>query len=146
MLTARMRHNDGRRLDHATLEQLRICEVQQSQQGTHSDAIAKTLGMARSTVFGWMAGYRGGGPCGAAPANCLVSQSRSACSCGDTASAWLTTPAPLVVASKRDSELVACTRNVPSSSRDCDLQPAVFSLLETALAQSGASTTARGCS
>jgi transposase len=56
-----MRDNDGRRLDHTTLEQLRIGAVHQIQQGAHPEAIAEALGMARSTVFGWMAAYREGG-------------------------------------------------------------------------------------
>jgi len=56
-----MRDNDGRKLDHTTLEQLRIRAVHQIQQGAHPEAIAEALGMARSTVFGWMAAYREGG-------------------------------------------------------------------------------------
>jgi transposase len=61
MLTAPMRDNDGRKLDHTTLEQLRLRAVGQIQQGAHPEAIAEALGMARSTVFGWMAAYRDGG-------------------------------------------------------------------------------------
>jgi transposase-like protein len=56
-----MRDNDGRKLDHKTLEQLRIRAVQQIQAGAHPEAIAEALGLARSTVFGWMATYRQGG-------------------------------------------------------------------------------------
>jgi transposase len=56
-----MRDNDGRKLDHTTLEQLRIRAVQQIQAGAHPEAIAEALGLARSTVFGWMAKYRQGG-------------------------------------------------------------------------------------
>ena len=56
-----MRDNDGRKLDHITLEQLRIRAVQQIQQGAHPEAIAEALGMARSTVFAWMAAHREGG-------------------------------------------------------------------------------------
>jgi transposase len=56
-----MRDNDGRKLDHTTLEQLRIRAVHQIQLGAHPEAIAEALGMARSTVFGWMAAYREGG-------------------------------------------------------------------------------------
>jgi transposase len=56
-----MRDNDGRKLDHKTLEQLRIRAVQQIQAGAHPEAIAEALGLARSTVFGWMATYREGG-------------------------------------------------------------------------------------
>ena len=56
-----MRDNDGRKLDHTTLEQLRIRAVQQIQAGAHPEAIAEALGLARSTVFAWMAKYRQGG-------------------------------------------------------------------------------------
>jgi transposase len=56
-----MRDNDGRKLDHQTLEQLRIRAVEQIQAGAHPEDIAAALGMARSTVFGWLAKYRQGG-------------------------------------------------------------------------------------
>src|SRR4030095_8840657 len=56
-----MRDNDGRKLDHTTLEQLRIRAVHQIQQGDHPEAIAETLGMPGATVFGCMAAYRDGG-------------------------------------------------------------------------------------
>ncbi len=56
-----MRDNDGRKLDHKTLEQLRIRAVQQIQAGAHPQAIAEALGLARSTVFAWVATYRDGG-------------------------------------------------------------------------------------
>jgi transposase len=56
-----MRDNDGRKLDHTTLEQLRIRAVQQIQAGAHPQAIAEALGLARSTVFAWVAKYRDGG-------------------------------------------------------------------------------------
>jgi transposase len=56
-----MRDNDGRKLDHQTLEHLRIRAVEQIQAGAHPEDIAAALGMARSTVFGWVAKYREGG-------------------------------------------------------------------------------------
>jgi transposase len=56
-----MRDNDGRKLDHKTLEQLRIRAVQQILAGAHPEAIAEALGLARSTVFAWVANYRDGG-------------------------------------------------------------------------------------
>jgi transposase len=61
MIGSGRRANDGRKLDHKTLEQLRIRAVQQIQAGAHPEAIAEALGLARSTVFGWMARYREGG-------------------------------------------------------------------------------------
>ncbi len=56
-----MRENDGRKLDHKTLEQVRIRAVEQIQEGAHPEDVAEALGMARSTVFGWLAKYRDGG-------------------------------------------------------------------------------------
>jgi transposase len=56
-----MRDNDGRKLDHHTLEQLRIRAVEQIQAGAHPEDIAAALGLARSTVFGWLAKFREGG-------------------------------------------------------------------------------------
>jgi transposase len=57
-----VRENDGRKLDHQTLEALRLRAVDQVQQGTHPEDVAAALGMARGTVYGWLAKYRDGGP------------------------------------------------------------------------------------
>lgn len=56
-----MRENDGRKLDHRTLEELRMRVVQQIESGARPELLAGALGLARSTVFGWMAQYREGG-------------------------------------------------------------------------------------
>jgi transposase len=56
-----MRDNDGRKLDHKTLEQVRIRVVRQIEDGANPEYLAGALGFARSTVFGWMARYREGG-------------------------------------------------------------------------------------
>jgi transposase len=56
-----VRDNDGRKLDHATLEVLRIRAVKQIEAGEHPEAVAAALGMSRSAVFGWVARYREGG-------------------------------------------------------------------------------------
>jgi len=56
-----MRENDGRKLSHATLEELRVRAVQQIEEGAHPEDIAEALGFARSTVFKWMARSREGG-------------------------------------------------------------------------------------
>ena len=56
-----MRDDDGRKLDHQTLEQLRIRAVGQIQQGAHPDEVAAGLGMTRAAVYGWLAKYREGG-------------------------------------------------------------------------------------
>lgn len=56
-----MRDNDGRKLDHATLEVLRIRAVEQVEAGAHPEIVAQTLGLHRKTVYGWLAKYREGG-------------------------------------------------------------------------------------
>jgi transposase len=56
-----MREHDGRKLDHKTLEQLRIRAVGQIQQGAHPDEVAAGLGMTRAAVYAWLAKYREGG-------------------------------------------------------------------------------------
>jgi transposase len=56
-----MREDDGRKLDHKTLEQLRIRAVRQIGQGAHPDEVAAGLGMTRAAVYGWQAKYREGG-------------------------------------------------------------------------------------
>jgi transposase len=56
-----VRDNDGRKLDHATLEAMRIRAVRQIEAGEHPEAVAAALGLSRSTVFGWVAKYREGG-------------------------------------------------------------------------------------
>jgi transposase len=56
-----MRNNDGRKLDHVTLEAMRIRAVEQILRGAHPETIAEAFGLSRSTVYGWMAAYRKGG-------------------------------------------------------------------------------------
>ena len=56
-----MRDDDGRKLDHKTLEQLRMRAVRQIEQGAHPEEIAQALGMTRAAVYGWLAKYREGG-------------------------------------------------------------------------------------
>jgi len=56
-----MREDDGRKLDHKTLEQLRIRAVRQVEQGAHPEDVAAGLGMTRAAVYGWLAKYREGG-------------------------------------------------------------------------------------
>jgi transposase len=57
----RVRDNDGRKLDHATLEALRIRACQRIESGVRAEDVAADLGLNRSTVFGWYAAYRRGG-------------------------------------------------------------------------------------
>ena len=56
-----MREDDGRKLDHKTLEQLRLRAVGQVEQGAHPEDVAAALGMTRAAVYGWLAKYREGG-------------------------------------------------------------------------------------
>lgn len=56
-----VRDNDGRKLDHKTLETLRIRAVRQIEDGAHPEDVAEVLGLDRSTVFKWLARYREGG-------------------------------------------------------------------------------------
>jgi len=57
----RVRDNDGRTLDHKTLEAMRLRAVGQVQAGVHPEEVAAVLGMDRSTVYGWVAKFRAGG-------------------------------------------------------------------------------------
>lgn len=56
-----MRANDGRRLDHKTLEEIRIRAVQQVQAGQSPEVVIKTLGFSRACIYEWLAAYRAGG-------------------------------------------------------------------------------------
>src|SRR5213592_4813683 len=56
-----MRDNDGRKLDHKTLEALRIRAVDQVGEGAHPEDVAAALGLHRKTVYAWLARYREGG-------------------------------------------------------------------------------------
>ena len=56
-----MRDDDGRKLDHKTLEALRIRAVGQVEEGAHPEDVAAALGLHRKTVYDWLAKYREGG-------------------------------------------------------------------------------------
>lgn len=56
-----MRDNDGRKLDHKTLEALRIRAVERVGEGAHPEDVAAALGLHRKTVYAWLAKYREGG-------------------------------------------------------------------------------------
>jgi hypothetical protein len=49
-----VRDNDGRKLDHKTLEALRIRAVDQVGEGAHPEHVAAALGLHRKTVCGWL--------------------------------------------------------------------------------------------
>lgn len=56
-----MRENDGRKLDHQTLEVLRLRAIDQVAEGVHPQEVARALGMHENTVYGWLAKLREGG-------------------------------------------------------------------------------------
>lgn len=56
-----VRENDGRKLDHTTLEAIRIRAVKQVESGARVDEVAASLGLSRAAVFSWVAAYREGG-------------------------------------------------------------------------------------
>jgi transposase len=56
-----MRENDGRKLDHHTLEVLRLRAVDQVAAGAHPEEVSRALGMHEKTVYGWLAKVRHGG-------------------------------------------------------------------------------------
>jgi transposase len=56
-----MRENDGRKLDHRTLEALRLRAIDQVHQGARPEDVAVALGLHRKTVYAWLKKYREGG-------------------------------------------------------------------------------------
>ena len=56
-----MRRDDARKLDHKTLEQLRMRAVARVQDGESPEVVAKALGINRTTIYDWLAKYRTGG-------------------------------------------------------------------------------------
>jgi len=56
-----MKQDDARKLDHATLEALRIRAVRSVQAGENPEVVARSLRINRRTIFGWLAQYRRGG-------------------------------------------------------------------------------------
>jgi transposase len=56
-----MKEMDARKLDHKTLEQMRIRTVQRVQAGESPEVVARVLGVHRSVIYDWLARYRAGG-------------------------------------------------------------------------------------
>lgn len=56
-----MRENDGRKIDHKALEELRKRAVQRVQAGESPEAVVRVLGICRATIYNWLAKYREGG-------------------------------------------------------------------------------------
>jgi len=53
-----MNELDGRKLDHKTLEELRIRAVRRVEAGESPEVVIKTLGFSRARIYGWLARYR----------------------------------------------------------------------------------------
>jgi transposase len=53
--------SDARKLDHKTLEAIRIRAVEQVQAGESPEAVIKALGFSRACIYQWLARYREGG-------------------------------------------------------------------------------------
>jgi transposase len=56
-----MSKRDGRKLDHRTLEEIRIRAVQQVESGESPEVVIKALGFTRPGIYEWLAKYREGG-------------------------------------------------------------------------------------
>lgn len=56
-----MNELDGRKLDHATLEAMRIRAVQRVEAGESPEVVIAALGFSRSCIYDWIAKYREGG-------------------------------------------------------------------------------------
>lgn len=56
-----MQKQDARKLDHGTLEAIRIRAVQQVQSGESPEAVIRALGFSRACIYQWLAAYRVGG-------------------------------------------------------------------------------------
>jgi len=56
-----VRKNDGRKLDHETLAEIRKRAVERVQSGESPEDVIRTLGFHRSCIYDWLARYRAGG-------------------------------------------------------------------------------------
>ena len=56
-----MMKQDGRALDHKTLEEIRIRAVQSVEAGESPEDVIRTLGFGRTVIYNWLAKYREGG-------------------------------------------------------------------------------------
>jgi len=56
-----MKRLDGRKLDHKTLEAMRIRAVQRVQDGESPEVVIHALGFTRACIYDWLARYRSGG-------------------------------------------------------------------------------------
>lgn len=56
-----MKKLDGRKLDHKTLEEIRIRAVRAVQGGMHPEDVVQALGLGKRCIYNWLAAYRAGG-------------------------------------------------------------------------------------
>ena len=56
-----MKQDDARKLDHTTLEEMRIRAVRSVQAGESPEVVARSMRINRRTIYGWLARYRRGG-------------------------------------------------------------------------------------
>ena len=56
-----MQKQDARKLDHKTLEAIRIRAVQQVQSGESPETVIRVLGFSRACIYQWLSAYRSGG-------------------------------------------------------------------------------------
>ena len=56
-----MAKQDARKLDHSTLEAIRVRAVQQVQSGESPEVVIRVLGFSRRCIYSWLAMYRAGG-------------------------------------------------------------------------------------
>lgn len=56
-----MKKQDARKLDHKTLEEIRIRAVQQVQNGESPEVVIRALGFSSRCIYLWLAAYRSGG-------------------------------------------------------------------------------------
>lgn len=56
-----MAKQDARKLDHTTLEAIRIRAVQQVQAGESPEVVIRALGFSSRSIYSWLAMYRAGG-------------------------------------------------------------------------------------
>src|SRR5450432_1786274 len=61
MIPYGMKQDDARKLDHSTLEAMRIRAVRSVQAGENPEVVARSLRISRRTIYGWLAQYRRGG-------------------------------------------------------------------------------------
>ena len=52
---------DGRKLDHQTLEEIRVRTIHAVQGGQHPEDVVRALGLGKSCIYSWLAAYRSGG-------------------------------------------------------------------------------------